>query len=251
MRLSDQLCIRIKNLILELGLQSGDRLPSERSLASLFNVSRPPVREAIHILAGQGLISTKHGGGSYLQADLAKIHDFSLSSFAEFINEDPQYQYDVLEAREAIEKSTAWHAALRATPKDKEKIQQCFAVMQDYQLQGDSILAAQADAEFHLAIAEASHNIVLVQVMRGLFDALLVNVTSNRETIFDNTAPSTHNTLTQQHRQLLHAILSGDSEQAEIAASQHLDYISAATRHWEEDQARLQRALRSQTIFQP
>lgn len=244
MRLSDQICLQIKDLILELSLTIGDKLPSERRLAEQFNVSRPAVREAIHSLTGQGLLVTKRGGGSYIQADITQDHDFSLSTLNQFISLDPSYQYDVLEARHAIEQNTAWHAALRATPQDKEKIQHCFDVMQDYQAKGNSHQAAVADAEFHLAIAEASHNIVFVQIMRGLFNVLLTNVEKNRRTIFNNPDSATHNALNQQHQQLLQSILSGDAEQAKIAATHHLDYLSSAAHRWDEDQARQQRAVR-------
>ncbi len=77
--------------------------------------------------------------------------------------DDPDYSFDILEARYAIEASTAWHAAMRATPGDKEKIQLCFEAT----LSEDPDIASQADVRFHLAIAEASHNIVLLQTMRG------------------------------------------------------------------------------------
>lgn len=244
MRLSDHICIQIKNLILSQQLHSGDRLPSERKLAELFNVSRPAIREAIHSLTGQGVLITKRGGGSYLQTDIHSSDDLNLNNINDFILVDRNYQYDVLEARQAIEKSTAWHAALRGTSQDKEKIQRCFDVIHEHQRQGNSQQAAIADAEFHLAIAEASHNIVFVQIMRGLFNVLLTNVEKNRQTIFTNPDPQTHDALSQQHHALLQAILEGNPAQAKAAATHHLDYINQATRHWEEDQARLQRVER-------
>lgn len=244
MRLSDQLSIQIKNLILQQDLQYGDRLPSERKLAALFNVSRPAIREAIHSLTGQGVLVTKRGGGSYLQTEISSSDDLSLTSISDFILVDKNYQYDVLEARQAIERSTAWHAALRRTEQDKAKIQRCFDAIHEQQTRGDSQQAAIADAEFHLAIAEASHNIVFVQIMRGLFNVLLTNVTKNRQTIFNNPDPHTYDALSQQHYALLEAILNSDPEQAQTAATHHLDFINQASREWEEDQARQHRATR-------
>lgn len=244
MRLSDQLSIQIKNLILQQELRCGDRLPSERKLAELFNVSRPAIREAIHSLTGQGMLVTKRGGGSYLQTEISSSDELALTPLNDFILVDKNYQYDVLEARQAIERSTAWHAALRGTAQDKAKIQRCFDGIHEQQIRGDSQQAAIADAEFHLAIAEASHNIVFVQIMRGLFNVLLTNVEKNRQTIFNNPDPHTHDALSQQHHALLQAILDSNPEQAQAAATHHLDFINQASREWEEDQARQQRATR-------
>lgn len=58
--------------------------------------------------------------------------------------DDPDYSFDILEARYAIEASTAWHAAMRATPGDKEKIQLCFEAT----LSEDPDIASQADVRF-------------------------------------------------------------------------------------------------------
>lgn len=245
MRLSDQLTIKIKELIEKNGLQPGDKLPSERLLAEHFKVSRPPIREALRALASQGLIMTRASGGTYLQTELVNWPTQALNPLAQFIFDDPHYRYDVLEARLAIEKDTARLAALRATSKDKEKIQHYYDIMMRHQQLGENNLAAKADTEFHLAIVQASHNVVLLQIMRGLFNLLLTNVEYNRRTIFADKNPETSTALSQQHENLLHAILIGDATKAEQSVSQHLDFISSRQRRLDEDQARQQRATRT------
>src|SRR5690606_17681213 len=113
------------------------------------------------------------GGGTYLQADPLNWPETRIQPLANLLSGDTNYRYDILEARQALESSTAWHAALRATPQDKSRIRQCWDEMKEQQASGNAIKAARADARLHLAIAEASHNLVLVQIMRSLFDVLL------------------------------------------------------------------------------
>lgn len=245
MRISDQLIIKIKELIEKTGLEEGDKLPSERALAELFQVSRPPVREALRTLASHGVIMTRASGGTYLQTAIPQWPEQALNALSQFICDDPHYRYDVLEARQGLERSSARLAAVRATTEDKENIQRCYNIMITHQNKGEAGLAAHADAEFHLAIAQASHNVVLLQIMRALFNLLLTNVEHNRRTIFADNNVSTITALTEQHQHLLDAILAGNALQAEQAVSHHLDYISSTQRRWDEDQARQQRASRT------
>ncbi|ETJ25665.1 MAG: hypothetical protein Q609_ECAC01086G0001, partial [Escherichia coli DORA_A_5_14_21] len=122
--------------------------------------------------------------------------------------DDPDYSFDILEARYAIEASTAWHAAMRATPGDKEKIQLCFEAT----LSEDPDIASQADVRFHLAIAEASHNIVLLQTMRGFFDVLQSSVKHSRQRMY--LVPPVFSQLTEQHQAVIDAIFAGDADGA-------------------------------------
>ncbi len=82
----------------------------------------------------------------------------------------------------------------------KEKIQLCFEAT----LSEDPDLASQADVRFHLAIAEASHNIVLLQTMRGFFDVLQSSVKHSRQRMYRYPSFSQ---LTEQHQAVIDAIL--------------------------------------------
>lgn len=243
MRLSDQVADKLQHLIQEKSLKPGDRLPSERALAEQLGVSRPPIREAIQMLASQGILVTRPGGGTYVQSDVMAWPSRSMTPLSGLMREDPHYRYDVLEARHALEGSTAWHAALRATPQDKDNIQRCFELMVRHQQSGDAELSARADAQFHLAIAEASHNIVLLQVMHGLFEVVLSTVTQNR-TIFRLNTPEDTTMLTTQHQRLVQAILEGNADQARDVMQQHLEYVERTIRTADDDQARQRRATR-------
>jgi GntR family L-lactate dehydrogenase operon transcriptional regulator len=248
MRISDQVVQQLLALIQSSGLQGGQRLPAERSLAERLGVSRTSLREAIQQLVSQGVLISKAGAGTYLQASSTPWPQRSVEPLAALMLSDPQYRYDVLEARAALEASTAGHAAARATAQDKLKIRQCFERMVQHQNSGDFAQSAHADAQFHLAIAEASHNLVLLQVMRGLFDLVLSTVAQNRRLMFIHDSPHTLPSLTEQHQSLMHAIEKGDAAAARHVITEHLDYVRRSLLQTDEDSARRQRAARLHSL---
>jgi GntR family L-lactate dehydrogenase operon transcriptional regulator len=248
MRISDQIADQLQALIASAGLKVGERLPAERQLAADLGASRSSVREAIQKLASQGLLQSRRGGGTYvLDAQMSQWpRESVVDPLSGLFQEDPEYRYDVLEARHALEGSTAWHAALRATAQDKARIRECFEATLRFQVVGDPCLASRSDAQFHLAIAEASHNLVLLQMMRGLFDLLQATVTQNREKMY--TVPETFGQLTNQHQELMQAILDGDAERARATVWRHLEYVHNSVRTLDEDEARRKRSTRLPSI---
>lgn len=244
MRLSDQVAEKLLSLIQAQGIAPGGRLPAERSLAEQLGVSRTALREAIQKLSSHGILVSKIGSGTFLQAAAHQWPQQSISPLAALMLEDPHYRYDVLEARAALESNTAALAALRATDEDKEKIQRCYEQMIAHQQRGDVTQSAHADAQFHLAIAEASHNLVLLQVMRGLFDLVLSTVAQNRRVMFIHDSPSSQDKLTTQHESLMQAILAGDPERARSIISDHLEYVRVTLHKMDDDIARRERSAR-------
>lgn len=233
---------RIKTLIDQRQLKSGDRLPAERQLARELAVSRSSLREAIRVLMSDGVLYNKRGGGTWLSrppplwSDTRIVHPLK-----HLMATDPDYHYDILEARHAIEASTAWYAALRATAADKARLQSCFdAIQQQEPISAE--MAAQADVRFHLAIAEASHNIVLLQTMRGFFDLLQSSVADSRQRMYRVSHIFSH--LTEQHEELLMAILANDAKRAQKAAQYHLGFVHTTLKNLHEDTARQQRSAR-------
>lgn len=242
-RVVEQLAERLRALIDEQNLRAGQRLPAERQLALELGVSRNSVREALARLRSEGILVSRRGGGSYVGQP---ADDWSDSRIVQPIRAlmagDPDYRYDILEARHAIEGGTAWHAALRASRADKEKLQYCFDATLKFHERDDPDLAAQADVRFHLAIAEASHNLVLLQTMRGFFDLLQSSVMQSRQRMY--TQPPIFARLTEQHQTLLEAILDGDAERARRAAHEHLGFVHTTIRTLDEDEARQARVTR-------
>ena len=242
-RLADQLVERIQALIADQQLDGGMRLPSERQLAIILGVSRNSVREAIQILIREGTLVSRRGGGTFVRYQLEPWSEQRIvQPIKTLLADDPGYRYDILEARHAIEASTAWHAALRATDTDKEKLRYCFDATLKFTERDDPDLAAQADVRFHLAVAEASHNVVLLQTMRGFFDLLQSSVMQSRQRIY--LEPPIFSQLTEQHRDMLDAILAGDAERARKAVTHHLGFVHSTIKRLDEDVARQARVTR-------
>ncbi|WP_130834173.1 transcriptional regulator LldR [[Erwinia] mediterraneensis] len=242
-RLADQLVVRLKSLITERKLEAGMRLPAERQLAVELGVSRSSLREAIQQLISAGVLISRRGGGTWVRQQIEPWSEQRIvQPMRLLLAEDPDYRYDILEARHAIEASTAWYAALRATEADKEKLQYAFDATLKLKESDDPNLAAQADVRFHLAIAEASHNLVLLQTMRGFFDLLQSSVMQSRQRMYSQ--PAIFVLLTEQHHALLQAILAGDAVQARKAVMNHLGFVHATMKSQHEDEARQARISR-------
>lgn len=238
-RLSDQIAEQLETMIATQGLKAGDRLPAERQLAEQLEVSRPSLREAIQKLISKGLLVSRAGGGTYIQ-DVASAGQ--TDPLVTLFRENPEYRFDVLEIRHAIEGNAAWYAALRATDEDKAQIRERFDAMIAQHGSDDPMDEARADAAFHLSIVEASHNLVSLHIMRGLFDLLQNSISHNLDKLY--TQPRVFEPLSAQHRELMDAVLAGDPERARQAAETHLVFVEDSLKSIDADEARKTRALR-------
>ncbi len=145
-RPADDVARRVRALIEEQQLEAGMRLPAERQLAAQLGVSRNSLREALAMLVNEGVLLSRRGGGTFVRFQHEPWSEQNIvQPLKTLLADDPDYSFDILEARHAIEASTAWHAAMRATDADKEKIRLCFEATQSE----DPDIASQADVRFH------------------------------------------------------------------------------------------------------
>ena len=219
-RLSDSIGAQIEQLIIEGALQPGHALPAERVLAQKFGVSRPSLREALLRLEARGLIKVARSGGFAVTDVTAPT---IASPLAHLLQRHPTAEQDVLELRHGLELVAAHFAALRANRIDRAKLKRTFARLSGLQAKQDAMAAAQVDAEFHLAVAEASHNVALIHVMHGLHNLLNTTMRHAWEVMYRE--PDSVRLLHEQHRALLDAVLAGDSGIARDAAHLHLNYV--------------------------
>lgn len=242
-RLADQIADKLGAIISARGLKVGDRLPAERKLSEELQVSRSSLREGIQRLASRGILVSRVGGGTYV-ARPAEIWstDAIVSPLESLMLGDPEYRFDVLEIRHALDGAAAWHAASRATDEDKARLRDSFEHMIAMHASDDPMAEARADAAFHLTIAEASHNLVLLQVSRALFDLMQVNISQNLEKLY--TLPKVFEPLSAQHRELLDAIVAGDAARARDAANLHISFVHTSLKTIDEDEARRARSFR-------
>ncbi|MCP4880295.1 MAG: FCD domain-containing protein, partial [Gammaproteobacteria bacterium] len=133
----------------------------------------------------------------------------------------------------------------RCTQTDRERLRACHEYLQEAHDAKQFAKETKADADFHLAIAEASHNAVLLHTMRALFTLLQKNIYSNLESIYPKR--DTRALIHEQHSVLLQAILDGDPEAARNAAHDHLVFVEEAIVEHGKESTRLQRAMRRST----
>ncbi|MDM1755597.1 transcriptional regulator LldR [Acinetobacter towneri] len=247
MKVSDKVVQDLRTLVEKNQMQVGDRLPAERKLCEQLGVSRSSLREAIQQLTSQGMLVSKVGAGTFLQQLPTNWSQYQIvQPLSNLIDEDPAYRFDVQEARMVLEGGTAWYAAQRATSEDLKNIRACYEQIAHFQILGDDDQAAIADAKFHLAIAEASHNLVLIQMMRGLFDLLQYNVVLGRRKVY--TEAHRFDQLHDQHFQVMDAIERQDPEAARSAVCGHIEFVVQQVRMIDEEDARRQRASRLNRI---
>lgn len=247
MKVSDKVVQDLRTLVEKNQMQVGDRLPAERKLCEQLGVSRSSLREAIQQLTSQGMLVSKVGAGTFLQQLPTNWSQYQIvQPLSNLIDEDPAYRFDVQEARMVLEGGTAWYAAQRATSEDLKNIRACYEQIAHFQILGDDDQAAISDAKFHLAIAEASHNLVLIQMMRGLFDLLQYNVVLGRRKVY--TEAHRFDQLHDQHFQVMDAIERQDPEAARAAVCGHIEFVVQQVRMIDEEDARRQRASRLNRI---
>lgn len=237
----------IETLIAQRRLEPGARLPAERVLAAELNVSRPTLREAIRHLASRGLLVTRRGGGSFVAEPTEPLGQ-AFAPLASMAEAEPGYWRDVMEIRKSLDADMAYHAALRAGAEDLARLDAALRTVTG-SANADAASQARADAAFHMAIAEASHNAVLRQVMSGLFDLLRQSISQSLERLY--LLPRTAHELDDQHRAIVAAIREGRAEDARETARRHLDFVEQTLRKIEEDADRRHRSSRALSQTRP
>lgn len=224
-KLSHAVVRQIEQLILRGVLRQGERLPSERELSERMGVSRPSLREAISLLQDGGLLTSKAGAGIFVADVLGSA--FSEPLVRLFSTHD-EALFDYLTFRRDLEGLAAERAARLASDTDLVVINAAFLKMQTAHEKRRSSDEAKLDAEFHLSIIEASHNVVMVHMMRSMFEMLRSGVFYNRKIMFQQRTRRDH--LLDQHRAINDALQARDPEAARAAVEAHLSFIEQCMR---------------------
>lgn len=222
-KLSVGITRQIEDLILRGILRPGERLPSERELSERMDVSRPSLREALADLQERGLLTARAGAGVFVADVLGSA--FSPSLIALFATH-PVALFDTISFRRDMEGLAASRAARHGTDTDLAVIDAVFKRMEAAHKKSDPAEEAQLDADFHLAIIEASHNIILLHMMRSMYDLLRQGVFYNRSVMFRQRL--TRSDLLDQHRAINAALQRRDGPAAQAAIGAHLDYVEGA-----------------------
>ena len=151
----------------------GAKIPPESELMQIFGVSRNTVREAVKSLASAGVLEVRQGDGTYVRSN---------DRFR--ANMDREYRkvslLDIREARNALEGAIAQLAARRRTQEDLEKIEAALHKWESCcDIEGEN---TKADLEFHLAVTEACHNKILIDLYNSLLSYLTDQIAVRQQT---------------------------------------------------------------------
>jgi len=221
-RIADTVVTQIEQLILRGILRPGERLPSERDLAERLGVSRPSVREATATLQEKGLLTTKASAGIFV-ADL--LGSAFAPALTELFSTHEEAVTDYLSFRRDLEGMAAERAADLGSDTDLQVIQAIMDKMEAAHSAKDTAAEATLDAEFHMAIIEASHNVFLLHMVRSMFETLKKGVFYNRKVMFARRTSG--DALLNQHRAICAAIQKRSPKAARKAVDDHMNFIEA------------------------
>jgi len=163
----EEIVSKIKVLIEDGRLKSGDQLPPERELSEVFKVSRSSLREALRALESEGFLEIRQGDGTYVA--LKPIEQL-VKPLATAILSEKDTQFELFEIRKIIEPQLALLAAERATEEDFSRLEEILDIQAEEVRQGGG--AVDIDKEFHYALARATRNKIILRVMDTLMDAI-------------------------------------------------------------------------------
>ncbi|TVT25387.1 FadR family transcriptional regulator [Amycolatopsis acidiphila] len=223
---SDVLADDLRERILEGDFEEGTALPTERELVAQTQMSRTTVREALRILEVQGLVRIKagRGGGAFVQ----RPGKDSVASSVNLLIRGQQVRLAaLLETREAIEPYCAKLAARNRTDADLARLDAANEAIAD----GEGSLAdfLQANVDWHVAVATASHNELLTGLMTALSTAIYA-ATENEAFVDDEVRRTT----VRAHRSITAAIKGQDPDGAVRRMTRHVHSYAEAVLEVEE-----------------
>ena len=211
----------IRNLIVQTPYNAGDRLPPEREIAEMLNVTRTVVREALIMLEIKGLVEVRRGAGIYVLDNAAGEGATENADIPHCNDAGP---FELLQARQLLESNIAEFAALQATREDITKMRQALQLEERELASSAPGSSESGDMQFHLAIAEATHNSMLVELFRQSWQWRENNP---MWTQLHRHLGDTHyrQEWLVDHKRILAALIKKDARAAKLAMWQHLENV--------------------------
>jgi GntR family transcriptional regulator, transcriptional repressor for pyruvate dehydrogenase complex len=202
-------------------VKPGQRLDSVQQLAENFQVGRSAIREALTSLRAMGLVEMKQGEGTYIKEFETDQITFPLST-AILMNKEDIAQ--LLEVRKIIEIGTAAAAAKKRTSHHLEMMEKALEEMKT--AQGNETLGEKADLEFHLALADAAQNSLLLSLMNHV-SGLMGETMKETRRVWLFSKQTTVERLYEEHKEIYEAIKEQDEEKARKLMLVHLENVEA------------------------
>ena len=196
------------------GFPVGARLPSEWELCENYGASRPIVREVLARLRAQGIIESRKGSGSYVLRRTAATAQMTedVASMAEI-----EACYDF---RISLEGEYAYFAALNRNDDDISAMRSAFEAS-CAALSGDRLGGISDDFQFHLAIAEATHNAFFVNAFQSIKSRVHMAIDISRQ-LTATPLERRRKTLINEHQSVLSAVIEGNPTKARREMRRHV-----------------------------
>jgi GntR family transcriptional repressor for pyruvate dehydrogenase complex len=215
---ADEVVKQIIGLIKEGKIKPGDKLPSELELMKMLNVGRSTIREAKRVLVSKNLLESTPGRGTFIkELDLDEVWDPDVLQLAlqGNVNLDSLY-----EAREILETETSVLAAQRAT---KEDIRKMEAALERMKASSSPDELYEHGFPFHMAVAKASHNDVLIKIHK----IILAMLRQAQPTKYQVDIPEE----IRIHTEIFEAVRAHDAAGTRRAIAEHFDYVRKVSKH--------------------
>ncbi|HWL29798.1 MAG TPA: FCD domain-containing protein [Burkholderiaceae bacterium] len=215
--MSDSPSLRtVRRHLFDLDAKAGEKLPTERVLAQTLGLSRSAVREALSVMEAEGVVVRKVGSGTYMAAT-GGIHSSRMSPL---LDATPR---QIIEARVAFEPNIAGLAAMNGRKQDMERLAECAKA---YHSANHFDAYEVADRNFHVALAAATHNPVVISAYQAFTEATSAAEWGGLRQRFLTEERRVESR--REHDEILKAVRNRDSEGAAAAARRHLEYVIAA-----------------------
>jgi GntR family transcriptional regulator, transcriptional repressor for pyruvate dehydrogenase complex len=209
----EEVAKQIERLILK-KLKPGDKLPSERELAELLQVSRSSIRDAIRGLELMGVVEPRQGAGTIVRE--LSVEPL-VNPFANALKRRQELVSELLDFRKMLEPPLAARAATHASVDEISEMEEILQRQEGKLSKGEAAIAE--DAEFHYSIALASGNSVVLKVIDILMD--LLRDTRERSLQLKGRPQKS----LAGHRRILAAIKRRDAEAAKSAMRRHIEDV--------------------------
>lgn len=212
----EQVIQQIKDMIADGTLKKGDKLPSERELVETLKVSRTSIREALRSMENIGLVECKQGEGNFIRTNIENSLYEPLSIM--FMLQESKSQ-QIVELRLAIEVETAELAARKI---NFEELEELKLIVDEMKANEDEDTSLSLDKEFHYKLAQAAHNILILNIMNAVSSLVDAYIKDARRKII--TIKGNKEILAMQHDNIYKALIEHNSENAAIAMKVHINF---------------------------
>jgi GntR family transcriptional regulator, transcriptional repressor for pyruvate dehydrogenase complex len=216
--IADQVFEQLRDMLYRGEIGAGERLQSERDLATLFKVGRPTVRTAIQRLIDQGLVESRRGVGVFV-LDQEKIVE--KRPLLQALNGETYSIADIQEIRMALEMKSAELAAQRATDEDLRLIRKGIERMKRERVEHE--IRINTDISFHMNIAYASKNVVQIHLMKSFYEVQTYAMSYSYTRILESLRID--ELIDGQHDAIFQAIADRSPERARQAMETHIGTI--------------------------